>query len=97
MTDRLDQLERSQLFLGTEALVFEAVQVAIDELDRLEDAAWGLALPDFAEASLAQRLEQPIAANRFEVGSFRHRHDGGTRMGSGRRRTRLPTANHANW
>ena len=49
------------------AVVVQAVEVAVDELDGLEDAAGGFALPDFAEAAGAERFDQPIAANGFRI------------------------------
>ena len=49
------------------AVAVERVEVAVDELDGLEQAAGGLALPDFAEAAAAERLDEAVAGNRFRI------------------------------
>ena len=41
------------------------VEVAVDELDRLEDAAGGFALPDLAEPAAAEPLDEPVAGDRL--------------------------------
>ena len=68
VADLLDALEGLQLLLGAGAVDVEGVEVAVDELDGLEDAAGGLALPDLAEAAGAERLDQAVAGDRFGVG-----------------------------
>src|SRR5262245_29351737 len=47
---------------------FEAVDIAVDQLDRFEDAAGRFALPHLAEPAAAERLQQAIARNRFRFG-----------------------------
>jgi hypothetical protein len=44
------------------------VQAAVNELDGLEQAAGGLALPDLAEAAAAQALDQAVSGDRLGVG-----------------------------
>ena len=68
MADLLDALEGLQFLLGAGAVHVEGIEVAVDELDGLEQAARGLALPDFAEAAAAQRLDQAVAGNRLRIG-----------------------------
>jgi len=46
-----DVLDGAKFFLGAEAVIVQAVEVAIDEFDGLEDAAGGLTLPNFAKSS----------------------------------------------
>ena len=53
--------------LGANAVHVEGIEVAVDELDGLVQAAGSFALPDFAEAAAAQRLDQAIAGNRLRV------------------------------
>ena len=68
MAEGLDVLQSAQLLLGAGgAAVVEVVGVAADELDGLEKAAGGLAFPDLAEAAAAQRLDEPVAGDRFGV------------------------------
>ena len=62
VADALDALDGFP-FLGGEAAA--GVGVAADELDGLEEAAGGLALPDLAEAAAAQRLDEPVAGQRL--------------------------------
>src|SRR5438046_1904994 len=69
MPDRLDVLQRPQLLIGAGTLrVMQFAIVAMNEFDGLEKSAGCFALPDLAEAALAQRLDQAIARNRLRVG-----------------------------
>jgi hypothetical protein len=43
-----------------------------DELDGLEDSAGGLALPDFAEAALSERLDEAISGDGLGTGLTTH-------------------------
>ena len=63
-----------QFLLGAGAVDVERVEVAVDELDGLEEAAGGLALPDFAEAAAAERFDQAVAGDRLGVRLLRHDH-----------------------
>ncbi len=67
MANRLDMLDGPQLFLGPNAVVVQAVEVAINELDRLENAARRLALPDFAKTPRTQRFDQAITSYGFGI------------------------------
>ena len=64
MAGGLDALQRPQFLGGGRA----ALEVAEDELDGLEEAAGGLALPDLAEAAAAQRLDEAVARDGGGVG-----------------------------
>src|SRR5262249_12656434 len=64
----LDALNGQQLIGGGTGAVVQGTAVAVDELDRLDQSARGLTLPDLAEAALAQRRDQAIARNGFSVG-----------------------------
>ena len=68
MADGLDALEGLEFLLGALAVLAGGVEVAVDELDGLEQAAGGLGFPDFAEAAAAQPLDQPVAGDRFGLG-----------------------------
>src|SRR3954453_21795614 len=46
----------------------ERVQVAVDELDRLEEPAGRRPLPDLAEAAVADRLDEAVAGDGLRVG-----------------------------
>ena len=67
MSDGADIFEGLQLQLGVGAFGIEVVGFVADELDGLVNAAGRLALPDFAEAALAERLEEPVAGQRFRL------------------------------
>src|SRR5207248_3741131 len=56
-----DALEGFEFLGGARTLVVRGVEVAVDEFDRLEQAARRFRLPDFAEAAAAQALDEPIA------------------------------------
>ena len=62
------RLRALQFLLGADAVDVERVEVAVDELDGLEQAAGRLALPDLAEAAAAERFDQAIAGNRLRIG-----------------------------
>ena len=62
----LTRFERLQLLLGGLCRPRRAVvEVAVDELDGLEEAAGGFALPDLAEAAAAEPLDEPVAGDRL--------------------------------
>ena len=82
--------EGLQLQLGVDAFGVEAVGLVADEFDRLEEAAGRLALPDFAEAALAERFEQPVAGQGFRLRLQKQRHPGGPRNGAVMERRFLP-------
>ena len=64
MADGLDAAQGFEFLLGATAVgAVGGLQVAVDELDGLEQAAGGLGLPDFAEAAAAQALDQPVAGD----------------------------------
>ena len=63
-----------QFLLGADAFDVQGIEVAVDELDGLEQAAGCLALPDFAEAAAAQRLDQAVAGNRFGIDLSKNAH-----------------------
>ena len=67
MADFLDPLQSLQFLLGVDGVDIEGLQVAVDKLDRLEQAARRLALPDFAETAAAQRFDQAVAGDRLRV------------------------------
>ena len=67
VADLLDALERLHLLLGAGAVAVERVQVAVDELDGLVDAAGRHALPHLAEPAGAEGLDQPVAGDRLGV------------------------------
>ncbi len=75
VADGFDMLDRAKFFLGADTIVAEAIKVPINKLDGLENAARGLAFPDFAKASRAKRFEESIPANRFRVGFFFEGHN----------------------
>ncbi len=74
MADFLDAVEGVQLLFGPGAVDVERIEVAEDELDRLEQAARRLAFPDFAEAAAAERLDQAIARDRLRIGLAHNTH-----------------------
>src|SRR5262249_45219075 len=49
------------------AVHVQRVEVAVDELDRLEQAAGRFALPGLAEAAAAQGFDQAVAGDRLRV------------------------------
>ncbi len=67
MANLLDALQGVHFLLGADAFPVEGIEVAVDKLDGLEQAAWSFALPDLAEAAAAQRFDQAIAWNRLGV------------------------------
>ena len=74
VANRLDVLNGPELVFGMFADAAQSVEVAVDKLDGLEDAAGGLALPDFAEAAVAQQFQQAIARNRLSIRFFLESH-----------------------
>ena len=67
MADLLDALQGAEFLLGPDAVLVERVEVAVDELDGLVDAAGSFAFPDFAETARTQRFDQAVAGDRFGV------------------------------
>src|SRR5262249_36750120 len=65
-----------EFLLGALGFPAGGIEFAVDELDRLEEPAGGLGLPDFAEAAAAEPFDQPITRNRLGVAldSDRHEH-----------------------
>src|SRR5262249_55484800 len=69
MADGLDVLDRPQLFLGGAGAVgFEAVKIAVNEFDGLEDAAGGFAFPDLTKSAAAKRFQKLIPRKGFRFG-----------------------------
>jgi hypothetical protein len=66
VSDLLDALEGFEFLFGVANEVgILGAEVAVDDLDGLEDAAGGFALPDFAEPARPEPFEEPIAWNGF--------------------------------
>ena len=74
MADGFDVLDGVQLVLGPLAVAAQAIEVAVNELDGLEDAAGGFAFPNFAEAAGAQEFEETVAGDRLSIGFFFENH-----------------------
>src|SRR5580765_4215978 len=70
MANVFDVLDRFQLFVGLSGGAFDVIEIAVDELDRFEDRAWGFAFPYFAKTAAAKRRNQAIARYRFSVRLF---------------------------
>src|SRR5437867_3478943 len=51
MANGLYMLNGAEFFLGANAVIAQPVEIAIDELDGLEDAAGGFAFPDLPKTS----------------------------------------------
>src|SRR5436309_11386226 len=68
MSNTLDELDGTQLFLGGGLAGVEGGEAAADELDGLEQPARRLALPDLTEAAAAERRKQPVAGERLRAG-----------------------------
>src|SRR5271166_1986112 len=64
--NRLDALDGTQLLLGG-GVAIQRIGTALNEFNRLEQAARRLALPHLAEAATAQRLNQAITGNRLGI------------------------------
>jgi hypothetical protein len=69
MANGLDAFEGAQLQLSGIVLA-DAVQVAVHELDGLEQTSRHLAFPDLAETSLTERFHKPVARKRLRVSLF---------------------------
>ena len=67
MPHQFDALQRLELLLGADGIDVVGIQVAVDEFDRLQDAAGRDALPDLAEAARAERFDEAVAGQRFGV------------------------------
>src|SRR5262249_33783002 len=74
VADLLDAVEGLELLLGAGPVHVEGVEVAEDELDRLEQPARGLALPGLAEAATPQGLDQAVTGDGLLVGLPRQAH-----------------------
>ena len=57
MAHILDPLQSAFFLLGADGVNVQRFEVAVDELDRLEQPTWSFALPDFAESAATQGLE----------------------------------------
>ena len=68
VADFLDAVEGLQLLLGARPIGVQRVEVAVDELDGLEQAAGRLAFPGFAKAAAAEGLDEAIPGNRLRIG-----------------------------
>ena len=55
------------LLLGADSFHVQGIEVAVDELDGLEESARRLALPHFAEAAAAEGLDQAVTRNGLRV------------------------------
>ena len=62
MPDLLDPFQGLDLLAG-----LPAAHLPIDELDRLEETARSLGLPDLAKTPCPQSLDQPIAQDQFAI------------------------------
>ena len=70
VADRLDALEGAEFLKGElRAGRVHDPQVAVDDLDRLEQPAGRLGLPDFAVPAAAEPFQEPVAGDRFSAGS----------------------------
>src|SRR5262245_18978399 len=67
MADFLDAVERLHFLFGADAFDVERIEIAVDDLDGFGEAAGGLAFPDFAESTAAQRLDQAISRDGLGV------------------------------
>ena len=67
VADLLDALQRLHLLDRAGVVAVERVEVAVDELDGLVDAAGRDALPHLAEPAGADGLEQAVAGDRLGV------------------------------
>src|SRR5262249_2972921 len=74
VADGDDPLQGLELLAGAGGVVVGGFQVAVDELDRLEQAAGGFGLPDLPEAAPAQALDQPVAGERLGHAFDAYRH-----------------------
>src|SRR5713226_1780918 len=76
MADRLDAAQGFELLLGPLSVGAGSLEVAINELDGLEQSAGGFALPYFAKAAAANALDELVTRDRlcsaFEP--YRHGH-----------------------
>ena len=75
MADRLDAAQALEFLLGPAAILGGRLQIAVDELDGLEQAAGGLGFPDFAEAAAAKPFDQLVAGNGLGSWFNSHAHD----------------------
>ena len=80
MADGADGFEGLQLQLGVGAFAVEAIGLVADDFDGLEETAGGLALPDFAEAALAERFDETVAGQGFRLRLQEQRHPLGPRV-----------------
>src|SRR5262249_14830673 len=75
MVDGLDAAEGFQFLLGAAAIaIARCLQVAVDELDGLEQTPRRLSFPDLAETSPTQTFDQSLSGYRFVLRSNLQRH-----------------------
>src|SRR5579883_873052 len=74
MAERLDVLDGLEFRDGRRGFSMHLAAIALDELDRLEQASGSLAFPDFAETTSPQRLKQAISRYRFAIAFSRFQH-----------------------
>jgi len=75
----LDAMQGAQFLFGLGRLGADGVEIAVHEFDGLEQAAGGLAEPDFREATSAKSVDETVARDRLAIEFFGDRHgkDGG--------------------
>jgi len=71
----LDAFQGMEFLLGANPIDIEGIEIAVDELDRLEQAARCFAFPDFAKAAAAQGLDEAVARDRFCISLSDRTHD----------------------
>ena len=84
-----------EFLLGAVPILVSCLKIAVDELDRLVEAAGSLGLPNFAKAAPTQPLNEPVTGDGFGVAFNPHRHrprPGGTWEGKSRGSRRAGTA-----
>src|SRR5262249_39057677 len=83
MANRLDPVEGFKFLARLRAIRLQPCQVAVDELDGLEKSSGRFALPNVAETTPSQELDEAIARDRLRAGRARRarRHFGRLRSG----------------
>src|SRR5262249_11324801 len=66
MANRFNVVQRPP-FLLENRVIFIQIDVTMNHFESFEDPAGRFTRPDFARASTAQRLRQPVARNRFRI------------------------------
>src|SRR5207249_1563756 len=87
MADFFDTIECLPFLLGVDSVHVERFEIAVDELDGLEETAGGLALPDLAEAAAAERFQEPVAGDRLCIRFAHNSHRYTLPRGQGQPRT----------